>query len=107
MLDLGKSRAEGRLRTTHGLAVLVPDEPDRTLVHQIIYGELVQGLIRDESRTRYLEVIGRFQQRGAEGIVAGCTEIELLVQDDDLSLPYFPTTRLHALAALDMALASS
>jgi aspartate racemase len=97
----------GRLQATHGLAVLVPDEPDRTLVHQIIYDELVQGIIRDESRTRYLEVIGRLQRRGAEGIVAGCTEIELLVQAGDLSLPYFPTTRLHALAALDMALAGS
>jgi len=97
----------GRLQTTHGLTVLVPDEPDRTLVHQIIYSELVQGIIRHQSRTRYLEVIGRLQQRGAEGIVAGCTEIELLVQAGDLSLPYFPTTRLHALAALDMALASS
>ena len=85
----------------------MPDEPDRTLVHQIIYNELVQGIVRDESRTYYLEVIGRLQQRGAEGIVAGCTEIELLIQAGDLSLPYFPTTRLHALAALDMALADS
>ena len=83
----------------------MPDEPDRTLVHQIIYNELVQGIVRDESRTHYLEVIGRLQQRGAEGIVAGCTEIELLIQADDLSLPYFPTTRLHALAALEVALA--
>ena len=83
----------------------MPDEPDRTLVHQIIYNELVQGIVRDESRTYYLEVIGRLQQRGAEGIVAGCTEIELLIQADDLSLPYFPTTRLHALAALEVALA--
>ena len=97
----------GRLQATHGLTVLVPDEPDRTLVHQIIYNELVQGIIRDASRTRYLEVIGRLQQRGAEGIVAGCTEIELLVQASDVKLPYFPTTRLHALAALDMALAGS
>ena len=97
----------GRLQATYGLTVLVPDEPDRTLVHQIIYNELVQGIVRDESRTRYLEVIGRLQQRGAEGIVAGCTEIELLIQAGDLSLPYFPTTRLHALAALDMALADS
>ena len=95
-----------RLQTAHGLTVLVPDEPDRTAVHQIIYDELVQGVIRGQSRTRYLEVIGQLQQRGAEGIIAGCTEIELLVQASDLSLPYFPTTRLHALAALDAALAS-
>jgi len=96
-----------RLRTAYGLTVLIPDEPDRTAVHQIIYDELVQGVIRGPSRTRYLEVIGQLQRQGAEGIIAGCTEIELLVQASDLSLPYFPTTRLHALAALDAALASS
>ena len=96
-----------RLQTAYGLTVLIPDEPDRTAVHQIIYDELVQGVIRGSSRTRYLEVIGQLQQQGAEGIIAGCTEIELLVQASDLSLPYFPTTRLHALAALDAALASS
>ena len=95
-----------RLRTAYGLTVLIPDEPDRTAVHQIIYDELVQGVIRGSSRTRYLEVIGQLQRQGAEGIIAGCTEIELLVQASDLSLPYFPTTRLHALAALDAALAS-
>ena len=95
-----------RLQTAYGLTVLIPDEPDRTAVHQIIYDELVQGVIRGSSRTRYLEVIGQLQQQGAEGIIAGCTEIELLVQASDLSLPYFPTTRLHALAALDAALAS-
>ena len=96
----------GRLETTWGLTVLVPDEPGRTVVHQVIYDELVQGIVRGQSRARYLEVIGQLRQRGAEGIIAGCTEIELLVQASDLSLPYFPTTTLHALAALDAALAS-
>lgn len=94
----------GRLEKAHRLSVLVPPEPDRTLVHQVIYDELVQGIIRDESRNLYLQVISRLRQRGAEGIIAGCTEIELLVHDDHISLPYFPTTRLHALAAADHAL---
>lgn len=94
-----------RLRQAHGLEVLVPDEPDRIVVHQIIYDELVQGVIRDDSRKRYQEVIGRLRERGAEGIIAGCTEIELLINADDVQLRYFPTTRLHALAAVDMALA--
>ena len=93
----------GRLQAQH-LSVLIPDEPDRTLVHQVIYDELVQGIIRDQSRQRYLEVIGRLGQQGAQGIIARCTEIELLVGAGDVSLPYFPTTRLHALAAVDMAL---
>ena len=97
----------GRLEQMHHLSVLVPEEPDLTLVHQIIYDELVQGIIRDESREEYLQVISRLRQRGAEGIIAGCTEIELLVHDDHLSLAYFPTTRLHALAAVDHALADA
>jgi aspartate racemase len=95
----------GRLERNHGLTVLVPDEPDRTAVHQIIFGELVQGIVRGESRERFLGVIDRLRERGAEGIIAGCTEIELLVGPGDVSLPYFPTTRLHALAAVDLALA--
>lgn len=95
-----------RLRlASRGLQVTVPDEPDRTTVHDVIYDELVQGIISDTSRARYLEIIARLADRGAQGIIAACTEIELLVRPDDVSLPYFPTTRLHALAAVDAALA--
>lgn len=94
----------GRLES-HGLNVIVPDEPDRTTVHDIIYDELVQGVILDGSRGRYLDIIDRLVERGAEGVIAGCTEIELLVTADDISVPYFPTTMLHAMAAVDMALA--
>ncbi len=96
----------GRLEEAHQLSVLVPDEPDRAAVHQVIYGELVRGVIREESRQRYLEIIGRLRDRGAEGVIAGCTEIELLVSGQEAGLPYFPTTRLHALAAVDLALAA-
>ncbi len=97
----------GRLESAHHLGVLIPDEPDRTLVHQVIYDELVQGVVRDTSREHYLEIIDRLRDRGAEGVIAGCTEIELLVKPEDVSLPYFPTTRLHALAAADLALAAA
>jgi aspartate racemase len=96
----------GRLEDRHGLDVLVPDEPDRTVVHDIIYRELVRGEVRDESRLTYLTVIDQLLGRGAEGIIAGCTEIELLVGPDDIDCPYFPTTRLHAIAAIDSALAA-
>jgi aspartate racemase len=89
----------------HGLVVLIPEEPDCTTVHDGIYDELVQGRIEAESRSAYLEIIARLVDRGAAGIVAGCTEIELLVGADDVDVPYFPTTRLHALAAVDAALA--
>jgi len=94
----------GRLRDRHGLAVLVPDEPDRTMIHEVIYEELVRGVINAASKARYLEAIERLRRRGAEGIIAGCTEIELLVGPEDMALPYFPTTRLHAEAAAEFAL---
>ena len=88
----------------HGLSVIVPDEPDRTLVHDVIYGELVQGVVSPVSQDAYLHVIDRLVERGAQGVIAGCTEIELLVGPDDVELPYFPTTELHARAAARWAL---
>lgn len=94
----------GRL-VDQGLEVLVPDEPDRTMVHDVIYDELVQGIVRDESRARYLAAIDRLVERGAEGVIAGCTEIELLVTPEHVDVAYFPTTRLHAEAAVEAALA--
>lgn len=93
----------GRLSTL-GLHVLVPDEPDRTVVHDVIYDELVRGIISPDSRQRYLEVISRLVARGAQGVIAGCTEIELLVGPQDLDVLYFPTARLHAEAAAEFAL---
>lgn len=90
---------------TQGVRALVPDEDDRRTVHAIIYDELVHGAIRDESRQRYVEVIERMVARGAEGIVLGCTEIELLISDTDVSVPVFPTTALHVEAAVSAALA--
>jgi aspartate racemase len=89
----------------HGLGVIVPHEPDRTVVHDVIYDELVQGRVAAESKAAYLEIIGRLVARGATGIIAGCTEIELLVGPDDVDVPYFPTTALHAQAAARWALA--
>lgn len=94
----------GRLEQ-HGLDVLVPDQPDRTTVHDIIFGELVRGVVREESKRSYLDVIARLTAAGAEGVIAGCTEIELLVAPDDVAVPWFPTTRLHAQAAVEAALA--
>lgn len=94
----------GRL-AEHGLEVLVPDEPDRTTVHDIIYDELVRGVVREESKAAYVAVIEHLVLAGAQGVIAGCTEIELLVGADDVTAPWFPTTRLHAQAAVDAALA--
>jgi aspartate racemase len=89
----------------HGLEVLVPGDEDRATVHAVIYDELCRGIVRDESRQAYRGVIERLVAHGAEGIVLGCTEIELLVGQDDSSVPVFPTTSLHAAAAVDAALA--
>jgi aspartate racemase len=94
----------GRLDHAHGLTVQVPDAVGRAAVHDVIYDELVQGVIEDESRTRFVDIINQLVADGAEGVIAGCTEIELLVEPHHVSVPYFPTTRLHALAAVDWAL---
>lgn len=94
----------GRLES-HGLKVLVPEEDDRALVHRVIYDELCQGVVLDESRSAYLDVIDRLLARGAQGIILGCTEIEMLIQDDDVSVPTFATTSIHVEAAVDRALA--
>lgn len=90
----------------HGLDVLVPDEPDRTMIHDVIYDELVRGVVDPASKQRYLDAIGRLVDRGAGGVIAGCTEIELLVGADDVDVAYFPTTSIHAAAAVEAALAS-
>lgn len=92
-----------RLRS-HGLTVLVPDEPDRTVVHDIIYEELVRGMVDEDSRRQYQRVVDGLIDRGAQGVIAGCTEIELLLRAEDVSVPLFPTAALHARAAADFAL---
>ena len=95
----------GRLRDIHGLDVLVPDEADRRIVHDVIYQELCVGVIADDSREEYRRIIADLVDRGAEGILLGCTEIDLLVGHRDAPVPVFDTTRLHAHRAVDLALA--
>ncbi len=94
----------GRLRDVHGLDVLVPDEADRRIVHDVIYEELCVGVIADDSREEYRRIIADLADRGAEGILLGCTEIDLLVGPRDSPVPVFDTTRLHAHRAVDLAL---
>lgn len=91
--------------SAHGLDVIVPDADERAVIHEVIYAELVRGIVSDDSRRRYLEIIERLVADGAGGVIAGCTEIELLVGAGDVTVPYFPTTALHAAAAVDAALA--
>jgi aspartate racemase len=88
----------------HGLRTLAPDAEDRAEVHRIIYEELCLGIVTDESRQAYRDVIGRLVAAGAEGIILGCTEIELLIGSEDSPVPVFPTTRLHVAAAVEASL---
>jgi aspartate racemase len=90
---------------SHGLRVLVPDAADRAEVHRVIYEELCVGVVREESRLAYCEIIGRLADAGAQGVVLGCTEIEMLIGPSDSPVRVFPTTRLHVEAAVDAALA--
>ena len=94
-----------RLEEKFDLEVLIPNDAERDIVHRVIYNELVKGEIREASRQAYLAVIDGLQSRGAEGVILGCTEIPSLVRQADTQLPLFDTTRLHAEAAVDWALA--
>jgi aspartate racemase len=94
----------GRLRD-QGLDVITPDDAERADVHRIIYDELCQDVVLDSSRDRYREVMEHLAQRGAEGIILGCTEIGLLVEPDDASVPLYDTTAIHAEQAIDWMLA--
>lgn len=96
----------GRLQQEAGLKVLIPDTSDRNWIHRIIFEELVHGIIRDESRQEYREVMRSLVATGAEGIILGCTEIGLLVGPEDApQVPLLDTTEIHALAAVEAALA--
>jgi aspartate racemase len=94
----------GRLRERFGIDVLVPAEDEQAIVHRIIYDELCRGKVRASSRRACLEIIDKLIERGAEGIVLGCTELPLLIRPDDILVPVFDTTRLHAEAAVELAL---
>lgn len=97
----------GRLRDQYGLDVIIPDADARTDVNRIIYDELCLGVINATSRQRYRDIMAQLVQQGAQGIILGCTEITLLVDASDTSVPVFDTTRIHAEVAVAQALATS
>jgi aspartate racemase len=91
----------------YGIQVLIPDEEGREVVHSVIYNELCVGVIKPESKEAYLKIIQDLSSKGAEGVVLGCTEIPLLIKQEDCDIPIFDTTRIHAEAAVKFALNES
>jgi aspartate racemase len=95
---------KSRLIDKDGLEVITPEKADRVVVHRIIYDELCLGIVNRASREQYLAIIERLVLAGVEGIILGCTEIELLFREGDISVSLFPTTKIHAIAAVEYAL---
>jgi aspartate racemase len=97
---------KGRLVDNYGLEVIIPDAEDMEIIHRIIYDELCAGIIQSDSKQKYADIIRRLVKQGAEGIILGCTEIGLLVKQEDSPVPLFDTTKIHAMAAVKYALAN-
>jgi aspartate racemase len=93
-----------RLRETYTLEVIIPADRDRELIDRVIYDELCRGIIKESSREDFKEIIERLMTLGAEGVILGCTEIPLLITQEDMEIPLFDTTSLHARAAVAFAL---
>lgn len=88
----------------HNIETIIPDEDERRFVHSSIFDELALNILKPETKQRYLKIIDNLVKRGAEGIILGCTEIPLLIKQEDLNVPAFDTTKIHAEAAVDFAL---
>ncbi|MDO6820345.1 aspartate/glutamate racemase family protein [Zobellia sp. 1_MG-2023] len=93
------------LKNKFGIEVLIPSAEDRNTVHGVIYNELAKGIISEESKNKYLDIIGKAKKEGAEGVILGCTEIPLLIQQKDCDIAVIDTTLEHAYAAVNFALA--
>jgi len=93
-----------RLKEKHGIESIIPEKTDRDIIHSVIMNELSVGVFNKESKIKYLEIITKLSKRGAQGVILGCTEIPLIVTENDTDIPLFDTTLLHAKSAVDLAL---
>jgi len=91
------------INTNYGVEVIIPDKAEREQIHSIIYNELVHGIFKDSSRAIYQQIIKNLENRGAEGVILGCTEIPLLISDKDVNILTFDTTTIHATHAVEWA----
>ena len=98
---------KGRLVNNHGLEVLVPNQHDRSIVHDVIYQELCAGQVLPKSKQEFLRIVSSLANQGAEGIILGCTEIGLLLNQQDTEVRLFDTTLIHAQAAVERAVKQS
>jgi aspartate racemase len=92
------------LSENNNIEVIIPDENDRKIIHDTIYNELIFGTINPDSKKAYIEIINKLEENGAEGIILGCTEIPLLIKQEDVNIPVFDTTFIHAKSAVDFAI---
>ncbi len=95
---------KGRLKEKHGIDVVIPNKKEREIVHNVIYKELISGIIKEESREKFRKIINNLKKNDAEGVILGCTEIPLLIKNKDSDIPVFDTTMIHAKKAVDLAL---
>jgi aspartate racemase len=95
---------KGRLKDKHGINVIIPNQADRKIVHDVIYDELVLGTVEDGSRTQYLRIIHHLAEQGAEAVILGCTEIGMLVEQTDTEVTLLDTTVIHAQKAVEKAI---
>lgn len=93
-----------RIAENFGIEVLIPDAQERELLHRVIYKELCLGIIQEQSRQQFLDIINRLGAQGAQAVILGCTEIAMLVQQSDTPVPLYDTTTIHAQAAVEFAL---
>lgn len=98
---------KGRLADQHGLGVIVPGEADRARIHAIIFDELVNGIVREESRDAFLHIVRKYGKAGADSVILGCTEIGMLLDDSNSPLPVYDTALIHCEVALDLALGNA
>jgi aspartate racemase len=95
---------KGRLSDRFGIEAIIPDNEDREYIHQVIYNELCQGIVNQVSREKFIQIINNLIDHGAEGLILGCTEIPLLVNQEVIRVPVYDTTEIHAKAAVVFAL---